>query len=71
MGGKIILFLILLLLLTTVGLLIRVDSRVSEVNRELEIKISAQQSEIEQLQKKQRITAQDVDFLERLVLDKE
>ena len=69
MGGKItvMLFLILLVLVATSGMTIAVDARLSEVNRELEIKLSIQQEEIERLQKSQRVTAQDVDFLEKMI----
>ena len=67
MGGKLFLLSILLLFLALIGMIITVDFRVSEINRELEIKLSIQQEEIEEIQKKQRLTAQDVDFLEKMI----
>lgn len=67
MVGKItaMLFLLLLVLLSTAGMIIAIDTRLSEVNRELETRLSIQQEEIEQLQKNQRITAQDVQLIEK------
>lgn len=67
MGGKMtaILFLVLFVLLAITGMIIAVDLRLSEINRELEIKITVQQAELEEIKKKQRITAQDVYFLEK------
>ena len=47
-------------------MIITVDLRISEINRELEIKLSIQQAEIEEVKKSQRITAQDVDVLEKI-----
>ena len=40
-----------------------------ETNYELQQKIETQNYEIEQLKKKQRITSQDVDFIQRLIIE--
>ena len=67
MAQKIIicLMLVLLVLLASVGMCIAIDSRVSELEHEMVARFNIQNSELEEMKKKQRITAQDVQILEK------
>lgn len=67
MAQKIIicLMLVLLVLLASVGMCIAIDNRVSELEYEMVARFNMQNSELEEMKKKQRITAQDVMILEK------
>ena len=61
--------LISMTLLCQLALFVVLDNNHKIVVSELQAKIDAQDFEIEQLKKKQRITSQDVDFIQRLIIE--
>ena len=62
----VIMFVEFLLLLAIVGMFISLDNRITDVYKELKIELHEQQIELDDVQKKQRITSQDIDFLEKM-----
>ena len=70
MEGKISIFILMLLIfVVSVGMYIAVDSKVKVLEYELEQQQIIHDKELEEIKKSQRITAQDVDFLEKLVIE--
>ncbi|MBO7732349.1 MAG: hypothetical protein J6S67_07345, partial [Methanobrevibacter sp.] len=58
-----------LIIICLIGCFIAINSRINELEYEIAQKEIIQNEEIEQVKKNQRITAQDVDFLEKLVVE--
>ena len=65
-----ILVLALLILLSSVGMALAIDSRVTEVEVQMATRFYEQKQELEEIKKKQRITAQDVMILEKKMEEK-
>jgi len=62
-----ILVLIFLVILASAGMCIAIDSKISELESEMAVRFYEQKVELEEVKKNQRITAQDVDFLEKMI----
>lgn len=58
-----------LIIICLIGCFIAINSRINDLEYEIAQKEIIQNEEIEQVKKNQRITAQDVDFLEKLVVE--
>lgn len=58
-----------LIIICLIGCFIAIDSRINELEYELSQKEIIHNKEMEEVKKNQRITAQDVDFLEKLVVE--
>ena len=58
-----------LIIICLIGCFIAINSRINDLEYEIAQKEIIQNEEIEQVKKNQRITAQDVDFLEKLVIE--
>ncbi|SEP81895.1 hypothetical protein SAMN04487977_101519 [Treponema bryantii] len=67
MAEKVMIVLTFLLITFFVGTFICVKNRLDEI----ENRLALERAEIEEMQKKQRLTAQDVKFIEYLVLEGE
>ena len=69
MAQKIIAFILFMIVICMAGLFVAMDSRINDLEYEIAQKEIIQNEEIEQVKKNQRITAQDVDFLEKIVVE--
>ena len=58
-----------LIIICLLGCFIAINSRINELEYELSQKEIIHNKEMEEVKKNQRITAQDVDFLEKLVVE--
>lgn len=65
----IISFLELLFLIAITGMFISLDNRIIDIYKELKVELHKQQSEIDKLQKEDRLISQDVVFLEKLIIE--
>lgn len=59
--------LILLVVISFVGAFVMVDTKIKLLEEEIQQKEIMHKHELEEIKKKQRITAQDVDFLEKII----
>ena len=57
----------LLMIMALIGMYISADSRMRSLEYELNQQRIIYEKELEEMRKKQRITAQDVDFLEKMI----
>ena len=69
MKNTAILILILLSVVAFTGMIISVDVKQTEENSVLYTQLETQRLEIEELKKELRIANQDIDFIERLVIE--
>lgn len=61
------LFLVLFILMAFGGMFIAIDTKIKSIEQEFESRLLIQKAELEEMKKAQRITAQDVDFLEKMI----
>lgn len=59
--------LILLVVMSFIGAFVMVDAKIKLLEEEMQQKEMMHKYELEEIKKKQRITAQDVDFLEKII----
>ena len=59
--------LVLLVVMSYVGVFVMVDTKIKSLEEEIQQKEIMHKYELEEIKKKQRITAQDVDFLEKII----
>ena len=59
--------LILLVVMSFIGAFVMVDAKIKLLEEEMQQKEMIHKYELEEIKKKQRITAQDVDFLEKII----
>lgn len=64
---KVASILVLLMIMALIGMYISADSRMRSLEYELNQQKIMHEMELEEMRKKQRITAQDVDFLEKMI----
>ena len=69
MAEKVIAVVVFMIVLCMAGLFASMDSRINDLEYEIAQKEIIHNEEMEEVKKVQRITAQDVDFLERLVVE--
>lgn len=71
MAEKVIAVVLFMIVLCMAGLFASMDSRINDLEYEIAQKEIIHSEEIEEVKKVQRITAQDVDYLEKLVIEGE
>lgn len=59
--------LVLLVVMSYVGVFVMVDAKIKSLEEEIQQKEIMHKYELEEIKKKQRITAQYVDFLEKII----
>ena len=69
MAEKVIAVVVFMIVLCMAGLFASMDSRINDLEYEIAQKEIIHNEEMEEVKKVQRITAQDVDFLEKLVVE--
>ena len=69
MAEKVIAVVVFMIVLCMAGLFASMDSRINDLEYEIAQKEIIHNEEMEEVKKVQRITAQDVDFLEKLVIE--
>lgn len=68
MGEKVIILVLILLVVALMGgMFVMMNEKINVLENELNYQKTVYDLELEEMKKKQRITAQDVDFLEKMI----